>query len=93
VNEGILAVVSFTPTGVNQVSLVRGQSHSVDRFIPHYVQALTPCQYLEISTGEICKDDTIRIADEGINDELTIDMLVDMMQERYEEFRREIARS
>jgi hypothetical protein len=93
VNDGMLAVVSFTPSGVNRVILTRGQNHSVDRFIPHYFHAMTPCQFIEISTGEISQDDIIRIADGGVNDELTVDMLIETMQERYEEFRKEIVRS
>lgn len=93
VNEGMLSIVSFTTAGPNQATIVRGQSHHVDRFIPHYTHALTACQYIELSTGEVCDDDIIRIAEGGINDELTSDELRESMQGKYEEFRKEIVRS
>ena len=93
VNEGMLSIISFTPAGSNQATIVRGQSHHIDRFIPHYTHALTACQYIELSTGEACQDDIIRIAEGGIDDQLTSDDLKESMQDKYEEFRKKIVRS
>ena len=93
VHEGLLTVVSFTPAGENIVTLRRGQSCHVERFIPHYFQAQLPTAFFEVYTGDIQSDDIIRISEGGLNNELTLDNLCEMKRLKYEEFRKEIIRS
>jgi len=90
VHEGALAIVSFTPSGEDIITLTRGESYHVERFIPHYFQALAPTTFFELYTGDIEKDDIIRISEGGLNNELTVDALRIIKRLKYEEFRKEI---